>query len=343
MFLSLFISCSNGIKLHFIADQNLPQGTLLNGHEVGGLSGLIYDEKLDRFFAVADVWNRENRILEMSLQFNDGKPSFKLEKFLFLKDKNGKALPKQSYDHEAIAIGPQGNFILANEGIYEEDQDGNTGAYTKKPTLDFFSRDGILLSSLALPQIVVEYSVKNRVIEGLSYRADEKMLYASLETPISVDGPESDLDRPAKLRFLKWKWEEAKGFVPAGEINYELSAIPRDFSDQERDSVMSQSRSSGVSEIASYGNSFFVLERGFLRGLFRSTGEIYQRTAEGKKEKVLNLRDIEPLMTTKNLDNFEGMAIGPKLPNGHRLLVLLSDDNFSKYQRTVFVFFEIKD
>jgi hypothetical protein len=42
------------------------------------------------------------------------------------------------------------------------------------------------------------------------------------------------------------------------------------------------------------------------------------------------------------VDNLEGMAFGPDLPNGNRSLVLVSDDNFSPIQVTQFLAFELK-
>jgi hypothetical protein len=43
------------------------------------------------------------------------------------------------------------------------------------------------------------------------------------------------------------------------------------------------------------------------------------------------------------LDNTEGMAWGPVLPNGRRTLVVVSDDNFNPLQVTQFVAFEFLD
>ena len=37
------------------------------------------------------------------------------------------------------------------------------------------------------------------------------------------------------------------------------------------------------------------------------------------------------------VDNLEGMTWGPKLPNGERSLILVSDNNFSATQVTQFV------
>ncbi|CAN5865599.1 hypothetical protein BH18ACI5_BH18ACI5_00990 [soil metagenome] len=39
------------------------------------------------------------------------------------------------------------------------------------------------------------------------------------------------------------------------------------------------------------------------------------------------------------LDNFEGMAWGPSLPDGRRQLLIVSDDNFSARQLTAFLSF----
>ena len=41
------------------------------------------------------------------------------------------------------------------------------------------------------------------------------------------------------------------------------------------------------------------------------------------------------------IDNLEGLCFGPTLPNGHRTLVLVSDDNFNPGEVTQFLAFEI--
>jgi hypothetical protein len=43
------------------------------------------------------------------------------------------------------------------------------------------------------------------------------------------------------------------------------------------------------------------------------------------------------------LDNTEGMCWGPPLPNGNRMLVVVSDDNFNPLQVTQFAAFEYID
>ena len=45
-----------------------------------------------------------------------------------------------------------------------------------------------------------------------------------------------------------------------------------------------------------------------------------------------------PVLT--RLDNTEGMCWGPTLPNGHKTLLFVSDDNFNPQQITQFLAFE---
>jgi hypothetical protein len=41
------------------------------------------------------------------------------------------------------------------------------------------------------------------------------------------------------------------------------------------------------------------------------------------------------------LDNVEGMTLGPRLPDGRRSLVLVSDNNFAASQFTQFLLFAL--
>ncbi len=41
------------------------------------------------------------------------------------------------------------------------------------------------------------------------------------------------------------------------------------------------------------------------------------------------------------VDNVEGMCFGPTLPNGHKTLVMVADNNFQLFETTQFFLFEI--
>jgi hypothetical protein len=43
------------------------------------------------------------------------------------------------------------------------------------------------------------------------------------------------------------------------------------------------------------------------------------------------------------IDNIEGMTFGPLLSNGHKTLVFVADNNFSKDQKAQLLLFEITE
>jgi hypothetical protein len=62
-----------------------------------------------------------------------------------------------------------------------------------------------------------------------------------------------------------------------------------------------------------------------------------------RKVLVLDLSDAGGLSgeLAPGLDNFEGLAFGPRLPDGRSTLIVVSDDNFNGTQRTWFLQFAI--
>ena len=64
-----------------------------------------------------------------------------------------------------------------------------------------------------------------------------------------------------------------------------------------------------------------------------------RRSGPGPVKKTL-LLDLRTLGIP--LDNVEGMTLGPKLPDGRRSLVLVSDNNFAASQFTQFLLFALE-
>jgi hypothetical protein len=54
------------------------------------------------------------------------------------------------------------------------------------------------------------------------------------------------------------------------------------------------------------------------------------------KRLLLNMDDLGIA-----IDNVEGITFGPMLPNGHRSLIFVSDNNFNDKQKTQFFLFEV--
>jgi hypothetical protein len=113
----------------------------------------------------------------------------------------------------------------------------------------------------------------------------------------------------------------------------------------------------GVSEILMLdADRMLVLERSFAMGTGMSLRLYAIDTREGSdvlrqdklvaggfraptKQPVADFADLG----LPRLDNTEGMCWGPRLPNGHRTLVVVSDDNFAANQVTQFAAFEFLD
>lgn len=55
-----------------------------------------------------------------------------------------------------------------------------------------------------------------------------------------------------------------------------------------------------------------------------------------RKTLVTDLSDVPGL---RRVDNVEGITLGPRLPDGRRSVLLVSDDNFSSTQTTQFLAF----
>ena len=54
------------------------------------------------------------------------------------------------------------------------------------------------------------------------------------------------------------------------------------------------------------------------------------------KKLVLNMDDLD-----RYIDNIEGVTWGPTLPNGHRSLLFVADNNFSPLEKTQFLLFDV--
>ena len=77
-----------------------------------------------------------------------------------------------------------------------------------------------------------------------------------------------------------------------------------------------------------------------LKGADDISGEFSLADRDVKRVHKTPLLDLDTITDklTKNwqkLDNLEGITFGPTLPNGHKTLILVSDNNFSRHQRTL--------
>ena len=112
----------------------------------------------------------------------------------------------------------------------------------------------------------------------------------------------------------------------------------------------------GIPDLLSIGNKqFIVLERSFSTGRLPCTIKIFlsdlndatdiSATTSLKEQPAIKPATKKLLLNMDELgmyiDNIEGVTFGPDLPNGHRTLLLVADNNFALIEKTQFFLFEV--
>ncbi|MDC7683540.1 esterase-like activity of phytase family protein [Asticcacaulis sp. BYS171W] len=179
--------------------------------------------------------------------------------------------------------------------------------------------------------------------EGMSFSSDGKALWVSLEGPLIEDGPLPIKGKGTVTRLMKL------GDAPM-QYAYPLDAIVH-----QRDGLQADD---GISEVLAVSDTkLWVIERA---GEERAKNDwafhvkLYEVDTANALAYPLGQplpADAVPLKKTllvdfdgfgmKWIDNLEGMTFGPVLRNGHRSLVMVSDNNFAKNQLTQFFVFEV--
>ena len=321
--------------------------------QVGGLSGIDYDKKEDQYYIISDDRAEQNdaRIYEAKIEIDQNKiKKVDFLKVIYLKDKNQKLFenskvnPLKSTDPEDVRYNAKKNTLVwSSEG--ERIIKGNKEILVN-PSIFEINRSGEFKNDFELPANLEMHSTekgprRNGVLEGLSFNKNFKKLYTNVEEPLYEDGAQANLEKGGIIRFFEF---DTKTLKNTAQYFYPLDPIAKAPIPATGFSV------NGVSAILNYKkNKFLVVERSFSVGTAACTIKIFNYDLK-KAQKNLDLNSIN---NTKKLvlnlntlgiftDNIEGITFGPKLKSGEQTLLLISDNNFSKEQRTQILLFKIK-
>jgi 3-phytase len=307
--------------------------------EFGGLSALAYDASSRLLYALSDSTNL--RIFVLSVEVTETSVTVTPKSVLPLVDAAGAPIPVWTVDPEGLAITPDGELLVSSEGYAGRDP-------SVDPAIFRFGRDGRLLGNLPIPPHYLPRGTTgvrhNLAFEGLSASPDGASLLAGMERDL-VQDDDCRADTGCRVRLLRYR-KEPDGWQPLDEYFYLTDP-----------SIVS---SLGLAELLWVdADTVLTLERGFERLEDGSTLQkirIYQirlpdRLSQSERLEPLTKRLVLDLDSVKDrfsdgfrrLDNYEGMSFGPRLPNGDRTVLVVSDDNYSNQQRTSLLAFRLME
>lgn len=352
------ISSISALKL--LGEIDVPHNLQFKNTTIGGLSGIDYDSANNLYYLICDDRSSINsaRLYTAKLfTSTKGIDSVAFVDVTFLHQQNGtlypnsKQNPTKTPDPEAIRYNPiTKQLIWTSEGerIVKKNE-----IVLANPVITTITTDGKYIDTFKLPsqlsmQAIEKGPRQNGVLEGLTFTNNYKQLYVNVEEPLFEDGPRAMLtDTTAWIRIFKYDVKTKKQLK---QYAYKLDPVAYPATPADAFKI------NGVPDILSIGdNKLLVMERSFSTGRLPCTIKIYEadvnsatnirnnpslqkhtKFTPASKRLILNL-DSLGIFT----DNVEGMTFGPTLPNGHRTLVCVADNNFAAFEKTQFFLFEI--
>lgn len=345
-----------GLSLEFLGEYELPK-TVFKNTPVGGLSGITYDRQKDRFYLLSDDRSRLAPARFYTLDLDIGQTdtgetninNLTIEDVTFLLDEQGNPYPQGSIDPEGIALSPRKTVFISSEGDRSQDVAPFIG--------EFDLETGQKKSDIPIPRRYLPDSpdktkgVRNNLaFESLTINPtglaelDPFRLFTATESAMIQDDL-AEADAKARIRLLHYGINPIGNPILIAEHLYLL------------DAASIETISNGLTEILALkeeGN-FLSLERTF--GFTGAGAKIFQvvvgnatdiSNVSSLKEDITQIRPLKKklLLDLKELgiylDNLEGMTFGPRLPDGSRSLLLVSDNNFNEEQLTQFLLFRIE-
>lgn len=336
--------------LRLLGETTLPHRLEFKDTFVGGLSALDHDPASGLWVALSDDRSELQPARFYTLRVQPLERGLRVEPVgvTTLRQASGQPFPRRQsggevVDPEGLRLLPGGRRLLwCSEGDERVNQ---------PPTLREARIDGGHVRDFDVPALLRSGRPgsgprSNQTFEGLALTPDARTAWVSMEAALQQDGPEPGVGRPGgPCRFTAFDLTNGRA---VRQVAYLPDAVPH------APSIPGGFADNGVSEILMLdAHRMLVLERSYSMGVGNSLRLYRIDTRAGSDTLALpelgdgNFRacpkhlvaDFDQLGLSR-LDNTEGMCWGPRLPNGHRSLVVVSDDNFSARQVTQFAAFD---
>lgn len=347
-------------KLRFIGEQSIPHNMPFMGTVTGGLSGIDYDASRQQYYMICDDRSElaPARFYTARLYFSGQSfDSVRFTGMTTLLQQNGTPYPGAKIN-PALTPDPEALRCNASKGCLVWSSEGERIVNTKdtiltNPGVYEIALDGHYLDSFALPsqfrmQATENGPRRNGAFEGLGFTPDYRHTIVSLEEPRYEDGPRADVgDTTALTRLIKY---DNKTRQPVAQYAYRLEpvaypAIPAN-----------AFKVNGISDILVLSDhQLLSIERSFSSGVKDCTIKVFLVDLHGATD-ISNINSLKTATGVKTvtksllfdfaslgkyIDNIEGVTFGPVLPNGHKSLVFVADNNFSAAEESQFFVFEL--
>lgn len=339
--------CLETAMLDFKNVLEIPRETKFDTTLVGGLSGITYNPQKDVFYIISD--DRKNKIRFYEASFFIGEKGIDSIQFLNVHEiknqinesyKSWDEFPSESADPEDIRFNPSTNLLTwTDEG--EKLATENDSLIIVDPSINIMTLNGSYLNSINPPTKIKYYDSekglkRNKSLESLSFSPDYKHLYTISEEAIIEDKPSSA--RLFKIDLKSNEWTES--------YLYKISESKKNYDGPGISAILFINENQFLSVERSYNALLSQNEiELFLCDLSKASNIIRYDMLDDEssikcisKTKLVSLSDC-PV----EIENVEGLTFGKDLENGHKSLILVTDDNFSSTQKSQFIFFDFDD
>jgi len=346
--------------LKLLNEYVVPFNKVFKNTTIGGLSAIDYDTKSGNYYFISDDRSAVNpaRAYKATIKLTDkGIDTVIFTDVITFKQfdntiyPNSKSDPAHTPDPESIRFNPLTNqLVWSSEG---ERIVNNKDTVLENPAITIANLAGKAIDSFPMPAQLYMHSTnegprQNGVLEGLAFTPDFKYLYTSVEEPLYQDGNRAALDsQKTYCRFIKYN---VAGKKPEAQYAYPLDPVA--YAPNPKGSFMVN----GISEILWVSEDHFIaIERSYSTGRLSCTIKLYLVDIS----KADNINEVKSLIKNppvhaaaktlllnmdsynRYIDNIEGITFGPLLPNGHKSIIVVSDNNFLPFQKTQLFAFEV--
>ena len=320
-----------------------PKGIEFQGGGYGGISGIDYDPRTKLWAFISDDKSEHgpSHVFLGKLDVAPGKPCGPaLTAMIPLRREDGQTFPDrkagtEAADGEAIRFDPQNaELVWSTEGDFD---------HGYPPAIRRMKADGTPIARYVVPDALTFHdggktgARKNATTEGISWSADGRSLWVSMEWPLVQDGPIpsvaeggltrlSRLDRAGKLvAQYAYRIDPVQVASPVGVGDNGISEILT--LDDHRLLVLERSGIKHADGHYSYHIRLYLADVAKAQDVAKIGSLLATPVKAVDKRLLLNFDSLGI-----RIDNLEAMAWGPRLADGARTLVLASDDNYDDKQ-----------